>query len=151
MIKIVTKNTGQTARVARKVSSILKKGDIVLFRGELGSGKTFMIKNIAVSFKVNPKEVKSSSFIIMREYPGTIPVVHIDLYRLTPAQIPDEVFTEMSEKKGLVLIEWADKINFPGGHFRIDIKYLSLTSREISLTASSKELEMRLRKLGKEL
>jgi len=151
MIKIVTKNPGQTARAARKFSSILEKGDIVLLRGELGSGKTLMIKNIAGHFKVDPREVKSSSFIIMREYPGKIPVVHIDLYRLTPAQIPDEVFTEIFENKGLVLIEWADRISLRGGYFSIGIKYLSLTFREIDITASSRELEMRLRKVEKEL
>ncbi len=151
MIKITTKNPGQTARAAKKFSSILEKGDIVLFSGELGSGKTLMIKNIAGYFKVNPREVKSSSFIIMREYPGEIPVVHIDLYRLEPNQIPDEVFTEIFEKKGLVLIEWADRISLRGGYFSIGIKYLSLTFREIVITASSRELEMRLRKAGKEL
>ncbi|MBN2119909.1 MAG: tRNA (adenosine(37)-N6)-threonylcarbamoyltransferase complex ATPase subunit type 1 TsaE [Candidatus Omnitrophica bacterium] len=147
MKKFVTKNLGQTLVLARKFSRILSKGDVVGFQGRLGAGKTTFIKGIAESFAIKPDEVTSSSFVILKEHRGRLPLYHVDLYRLNSRQIPDEVFELISDKKGLVLIEWADKIEIKGACFKIHIELKSLTSRKITISANTAGLMKKLSKL----
>ena len=76
--------------------------------GELGSGKTTMIKGI-VKY-LTGKEATSPSFVLINEYPGEIPVFHFDLYRLRCKIDMENIGWEEYLDKGLVLIEWADRM-----------------------------------------
>lgn len=134
----------QTSEVAKRLSKILTRKDIVGFWGSLGSGKTAFIKSLAERFGVQSREVTSASFVIMKKYQGRIPLYHIDLYRLNSGQIPGEVYEYIEQKPGLVLVEWANRIEMPQEHFQVYIKLVDLNSREIILTASTKKLKRRL-------
>ena len=146
MKEFLSKSTQDTSRLAKKFSKILTKGDVVGFSGQLGAGKTTFIKAIAKNLGVKD-EVTSSSFVILRQYEGKITIFHIDLYRLSLKQIPDDVYDCMYPAKGLALIEWADKIKLPKNNFSVEIELTSLSCRRIKIKAASRSSHQRLKKL----
>ncbi len=80
----------------------------VFMRGELGSGKTALVKAIVSNLKNSDKaETGSPSFNIYNLYPTSPPVFHCDLYRCE-SNIPEELLNALEEKLNLVLLEWAE-------------------------------------------
>lgn len=77
--------------------------------GELGSGKTCFVQGLAQGLDVN-RPVTSPTFTLVNEYPGTIPLYHMDLYRIAH---PGELFAlsleEYFESRSIVAIEWAER------------------------------------------
>ena len=104
----ITKNSKETENIGKKIAALLKKGDIVAFTGELGSGKTTFIKGIVKTF--TDYTATSPSFVLINEYTGKVPVFHFDLYRLRCKIEAETIGWEEYLGKGIVLIEWADKI-----------------------------------------
>lgn len=147
MKEFYSKNLIQTLKIADRFSKVLNQQDVVAFYGTLGSGKTTFIKGIARNFGVMSRRVSSSSFVILREYKGKIPIYHVDLYRLSNRQIPDEVYECIYEKRGLVLIEWADKISIEREHYQITMDFVSLDKRKISIKTRTNSKNRLLKKL----
>ena len=118
----------ETASFAETFAKQLKPGDVVAFYGDLGSGKTFMIKHICHSLKTI-EEPTSPSFTLINEYHTSqqINIYHFDFYRLehetelTNLGIDDLLFNEY-----ICLIEWADKIHkfLPQERYDIFIKFI---------------------------
>jgi len=104
-----THSTEETIKLGEKIAKLLNKGDIVGFTGDLGSGKTTMIKGIVKH--LTGCEATSPSFVFINEYPGKIPVFHFDLYRLSCKIEMETIGWEEYLDKGIVLIEWADRID----------------------------------------
>ncbi|MCM8820937.1 MAG: tRNA (adenosine(37)-N6)-threonylcarbamoyltransferase complex ATPase subunit type 1 TsaE [Candidatus Omnitrophica bacterium] len=126
--------------MGRRIARYFKRGDIVAFTGELGSGKTTMIKGI-VKY-LTDCEATSPSFVLINEYPGEIPVFHFDLYRLRCKIEIETIGFEEYLDKGIVLIEWADKITeiLPEGTIFINLSIIN-GKREITI----KGLERRIK------
>ena len=100
----------ETHAFGERLGQALRAGDVVALCGELGSGKTTLIQGIAQGTGRNPDTVKSPTFVLMREYPGDVPIVHIDGYRLEGAPAVawlDTDFIFSPEK--ITLIEWAER------------------------------------------
>jgi tRNA threonylcarbamoyladenosine biosynthesis protein TsaE len=109
--------------LGRTLASQLTAGDVVAFYGELGAGKTTMIKGVAAGLGVIGV-VKSPSFVIVTEYAGKLPLYHVDLYRLGARGeglgADDECQLSLEEIEGIgldsyldgdgvCLIEWAER------------------------------------------
>ena len=106
----ITKSAVETRKLGMHIARRLKKGDTIGFTGELGAGKTTMIKGIVK--EITGKEATSPSFVLINEYPGKIPVFHFDLYRLRCKIDIESLGWEEYLDKGIVLIEWADRIRY---------------------------------------
>ncbi|HPZ10679.1 MAG TPA: tRNA (adenosine(37)-N6)-threonylcarbamoyltransferase complex ATPase subunit type 1 TsaE [Candidatus Eremiobacteraeota bacterium] len=122
---IITNSPEETEILGQTIAGLLKKGDVVAFTGELGAGKTFLIKAICTELVV--KEVVSSpTFTLIQEYRGRLPVYHFDLYRLKERDLFDLGYQEYFEGDGICLIEWADRAEnlLPEDHIRIHMEYL---------------------------
>jgi tRNA threonylcarbamoyladenosine biosynthesis protein TsaE len=128
-----TKNSKETIKLGEKIARYLKKGDIVGFIGELGSGKTTMIKGI-VKFFSNDK-VFSPSFVIINEYKGKIPVFHFDLYRIKNFDELVDIGWYDYLDRGIILIEWSDRIkkNLPQKTIYVIIKNTGENERIIEI------------------
>ena len=105
----------KTAELAKNFSQILKKGDVVLFHGEIGVGKTTFIKHLVNSLQINNHldltEVTSPTFNLLNEYDVKIFIIqHYDLYRLTSADEIKNIGLLEKSKELLTLIEWPEKI-----------------------------------------
>ena len=108
----ITHSAEETIAFGRTLTDLLAPPKLVLLRGDLGAGKTTLIKGIASGFQAASEEdVTSPTFTLVHEYRGPkATLYHIDLYRVdTPRQLEtlglDDLFTENS----LLLIEWGDK------------------------------------------
>ncbi|HUB53190.1 MAG TPA: tRNA (adenosine(37)-N6)-threonylcarbamoyltransferase complex ATPase subunit type 1 TsaE [Terracidiphilus sp.] len=111
-----TKSGPDTIEVGRKLVKILKPGQLLLLKGELGTGKTTLVKGIAQALDAaEPDEVTSPTFTLIHEYDGTregkpIKLFHIDVYRLEgERQLETLGLDELITPDSLVLVEWGEK------------------------------------------
>ncbi len=135
---LTSDSPGMTDEIGVNIGRQLKKDDIVCLTGELGAGKTTLIKGIASGAGV--KEcVTSPSFKLINEYKGTIPFYHFDLYRLDGiGDIQELGYREYFYSGGIAVIEWADKLKslLPEKRIEIQLTYIDETSREIKIKSS---------------
>jgi tRNA threonylcarbamoyladenosine biosynthesis protein TsaE len=103
-----TQSEGETAAVGRDVGRGLTAGTTVLLEGPLGAGKTAFVRGLAEGLGCDPGDVSSPTFTIVQEYRGRLPLRHVDLYRLTPAETDDLGLDEMLESS-VVAVEWPDR------------------------------------------
>ena len=106
----------KTAEIAKNFSKILKKGDTMLFHGEVGIGKTTFIRNLINYFQkkncLNLTQVTSPTFNLVNEYDvGIFTIQHYDLYRLTSIAETKNIGLFENQKEILTLIEWPEKID----------------------------------------
>jgi tRNA threonylcarbamoyladenosine biosynthesis protein TsaE len=106
----------RTAELAKNFSKILKKGDVVFFHGEIGTGKTtfirYLINGLQVNDHLNSTEITSPTFNLVNEYDvGVFIIQHYDLYRLTSSEDTKNIGLLENQKEILTLIEWPEKIN----------------------------------------
>ena len=109
-LKIVSKNETQTLLIGKIIASLLKKGDIVILTGELGSGKTKLTEGILSYFDLQD-EISSPTFTIVNEYIANgIPLYHFDIYRLEDSSEFSEIGGEEYFETGIWVIEWGEII-----------------------------------------
>ncbi|MEO0082953.1 MAG: tRNA (adenosine(37)-N6)-threonylcarbamoyltransferase complex ATPase subunit type 1 TsaE [candidate division WOR-3 bacterium] len=140
-MELITDSPEQTITFGEKIGGKLQPGDIVAFYGELGSGKTTMIKGICLGLGVKEQFlVKSPSFIMINEYKGKFPIYHIDLFRVkTEEELLSIGFDDYLEGNGICLIEWAEKAEryLPRNTIKIELRYLSNYERKILISGLS--------------
>ncbi len=108
----ISNSPQETIEIGRKIGSQLKGGEIIGICGQLGSGKTHLIKGIAAGAGAeDSREVNSPTFVIVNEYTGRLDIFHIDAYRLNSiSEFESLGFDDFCYPQSIVLIEWADKI-----------------------------------------
>ncbi len=128
-MEAVTTSEDQTRALAAKLGAKLRPGDVVLLFGELGAGKTTFVKGLARGLEV-PEDyyVQSPTFALINEYPGRVPLYHVDLYRLEPEETYDLGLEELVAQ-GVVAIEWPEKLPFSLGRREIKV-YLEVLAPE---------------------
>jgi len=128
-----TKNPKETIKLGERIAKYLKKGDIVAFTGDLGSGKTTLIKGIVKHF--SNEVVLSPSFVLVNEYEGDIPIFHFDLYRIDSFDEILDIGWNDYINKGIILIEWAEKIkkNLPKNTIWVKINIIGKNKRKIEI------------------
>lgn len=103
----------ETISVGRKVASSLAAGQLIVLRGNLGSGKTTLVKGIAEGFQAALQEdVTSPTFTLVHEYRGpAVTLFHIDLYRIdTDRELMTLGIDDLrSEPGSILLVEWGEK------------------------------------------
>lgn len=107
----ILKNLEETATFGRHLGSLARPGDIICLSGDLGAGKTALTQEIAKGLEVPDScYVTSPSFSILQEYPGRIPLYHMDFYRLgDETEVEDLGFEEFFYLSGLTVIEWSER------------------------------------------
>jgi tRNA threonylcarbamoyladenosine biosynthesis protein TsaE len=119
-----TRSAAETRALGRRLALHMQPGDILCLRGELGAGKTTLIQGLAEGLGI-ADPVTSPSFTLIHEHSGTLPLIHIDLYRLGGPDIADIGLEEVIDFEAVVAVEWAEKL--PAGLARdaldIDITF----------------------------
>ena len=129
----------ETTAAGREIARRLRPDSVVHLVGDLGAGKTFLVRAIASELGADPLEVASPSFAIVHEYPlpSGPPIIHIDGYRLSdrPREWMEIGIPEMLSGPGLKLIEWPKREfeQFEDSHVEITIKVLADGAREIEI------------------
>jgi tRNA threonylcarbamoyladenosine biosynthesis protein TsaE len=114
--EFTTQSGADTIEVGRKLVALLKPPQLLLLRGELGTGKTTLVKGIAQALDAaDPDEVTSPTFTLVHEYEGTqhgkpVKLFHLDVYRIEgERQLETLGLDELLTQEALVLVEWGEK------------------------------------------
>jgi tRNA threonylcarbamoyladenosine biosynthesis protein TsaE len=121
--EITTESAEETIAFGRTLVEMLAPPKLVLLRGDLGAGKTTLVKGIAAGFQAAEEEdVTSPTFTLVHEYLGpSAKLYHIDLYRIdTPRELETLGLEDLRTENSLLLIEWGEK--FPGLQRERDIE-----------------------------
>ena len=153
---IVRTHSGEgTVDVGRKLGALLHGGDVIALSGELGSGKTWFTKGMALGLGVSPHMVVTSpSFALMNEYEGEIPLFHMDVYRLDKvSDFLDTGLEEYLHGEGVVAMEWSDRWPqiLPDWCVQVHLTVLDETSREIALSGQHERAVAILEQMKQEL
>jgi tRNA threonylcarbamoyladenosine biosynthesis protein TsaE len=142
--EITTHSADETIAFGRSLTELLKPPKLVLLRGDLGAGKTTLVKGIAEGFQAAGEEdVTSPTFTLVHEYRGPqANLYHIDLYRVdTPRQLETLGLDDLIAEDSVLLIEWGEK--FP--RFRrerdveIALERVAENSRRIRLSIDTRQ------------
>ena len=114
--EFTTQSGADTVEVGRKLAHLLKPPQLLLLRGDLGTGKTTLVKGIAQALDAaEPDEVTSPTFTLVHEYDGTqdgrqVKLYHLDVYRLeSERQLETLGLDELLTPDALVVVEWGEK------------------------------------------
>jgi tRNA threonylcarbamoyladenosine biosynthesis protein TsaE len=114
--EFTTQSGADTIEVGRKLAGLLKPPQLILLHGELGTGKTTLVKGIAQALDAaDPDEVTSPTFTLVHEYEGTrdgspVKLFHLDVYRLEgERQLESLGLDDLLTQDALVMVEWGEK------------------------------------------
>ena len=112
MKTFTTRSAGETTVLGRQLAAQFKAGTLVLLRGDLGAGKTTLVKGIAEGFSAaRAEDVTSPTFTLIHEYRGPeATLYHIDLYRIdTQRELDTLALDDLMTARSILLIEWGEK------------------------------------------
>jgi tRNA threonylcarbamoyladenosine biosynthesis protein TsaE len=145
-----TRSSSETIEAGRQIAELLVPPKFLILRGELGAGKTTLVKGIAAALDAaEPDEVLSPTFTLIHEYDGKLKVngnerdvalYHLDLYRIEgERQLESLGLDELATENAIVLVEWGEKfssvVKRSGGEILIehaggDVRTITLTLRD---------------------
>ena len=137
--EFLTHSPEETIAVGRGFVSRLQPPKLVVVTGDLGAGKTTIIKGIAEGFKVESQEnVTSPTFTLIHEYAaGSVDLFHFDPYRLAgTGDIADLGFEDYLERGGIIVVEWGERLGelTPAERLDVHIEVGEAETRSITLT-----------------
>lgn len=133
---VITEGPEETIRLGEELAGRLAEGDVVALVGGLGSGKTTLVKGIALGLFVR-QAVTSPSFLLARTYQGRVPLHHLDAYRVRHVDEFREAGLEefLPPEEGITVVEWADRVAelIPPGSLWIHFAYLEGERRKLTI------------------
>ena len=152
--RIVSNDPQETIKTAARFARHLKKGDIVLLKGELGAGKTTFTKGLAKGLGIEINDVNSPTFILMNYYEGRLPVYHFDFYRLTQdKELKTVEIDEYFYGHGVTVIEWPERLGelAPKEFLQVTLEHQGEHQRGIMFTAAGQDYLKRLKEIVKKI
>lgn len=146
VLDFISHSASQTVRIGQRLGAQMQPGDITLLMGEVGVGKTHLVKGIAQGL-TSTDMVTSPSFVLVNEYRGywspaedatqhEVPIYHIDLYRIdNPSELMTIGIEEIMDETGICLVEWAERAAhwMPGEHLAVSMQHLDETKRVLRM------------------
>lgn len=115
---LISKNESELIQIAQRFAKKIKKGNVIILKGDLGSGKTTFVKGIAKELRID-EVITSPTYSIIKEYDNLL--CHIDAYRINKEEIGLEYYID---KKYIICIEWSDNIEDEYDYdYKIEINY----------------------------
>lgn len=133
MRRWVTRTEAETMELGRALALELAPDGVLLLSGELGSGKTVLARGIGQWLGIDPREVQSPTFNLIREHEGKQGrLIHADLYRLDPGEVGSLGLEELLAGPGVKVVEWAERLPFAlPGALALRLARLGEEQREI--------------------
>jgi tRNA threonylcarbamoyladenosine biosynthesis protein TsaE len=128
-----TADEAETRRLGAALAARLTPDGVLLLSGPLGAGKTVLAQGVAAGLGIDPAEVQSPTYTLVREHAGARGrLVHVDLYRLEPAEVLDLGAEELLAGSGVKVVEWAERLPFavPGALW-LEIEPVAGGGREV--------------------
>ncbi|MCC6369257.1 MAG: tRNA (adenosine(37)-N6)-threonylcarbamoyltransferase complex ATPase subunit type 1 TsaE [Bryobacterales bacterium] len=128
--------------LGERLAALLPPRALVFLQGDLGAGKTTLVKGIAKGLgAAMPEEVSSPTFTLIHEYGDPVRMYHIDLYRLdSPRQLATLGLDEIFEREAVVVVEWPEKFArwLPREH--LTVKISAADTRTITVESTHESL-----------
>jgi len=153
---IITIDTlADTERLGRRIGGIVAAGDVICLNGNLGAGKTTLTQAIARGMHV-PIDcyVTSPSYAVLQEYQGSIPLYHMDFYRLNDSEdIIDLGFEEYFYLDGVTVIEWSERAEdiLPADRLMATITLNPDETRSVSFFTENEAMARRFERMLSEI
>lgn len=136
MLDFITHSAAQTVRIGQRLGEYLQRGDVILLQGDLGVGKTQLVKGIVLGLGSDDL-VTSPSFVLLNEYRAgpqwpRMRIYHADLYRIEDAAELSAIGIEEAwNASDICLIEWAERADtwLPADRLLIEMRHLDETKR----------------------
>lgn len=123
--RIRSRDERETERIGERLATELRPGDLVLLEGDLGTGKTVLVRGLARGLGLDPDAIVSPSFVLaIWHRGGRFPLLHVDLYRLPEGAGIEELGIDDALAAGaIVAVEWGERIppSFTEGAHRVRI------------------------------
>jgi tRNA threonylcarbamoyladenosine biosynthesis protein TsaE len=144
-IKLTSLSAEETISLGARFAKLLKPGDIVCLFGDLGAGKTTLVKGLARGMKISPKKVHSPTFVLMNIYQGRIPLYHFDLYRILSPELLGMGYEEFFYGDGIAVIEWSEKLGgfMPREYWKVKLEHVQEGVRKVTISAHGERYKNR--------
>ncbi len=112
-IEIRSDSAERTMLLGERIGRLIRAGDVVLLHGDLGAGKTCLVRGVARGMGIDPGAVNSPTFVVVNEYDapaGRPHLVHMDAYRLGGPEELDDLGLDESLRGGALVVEWAERV-----------------------------------------
>ena len=137
--QITTRTADETQKLGQTIGKWIERPLVIGLTGDLGSGKTAFVQGLAEGLEVPGQYyITSPTFTLINEYPGRLPLFHIDLYRLDDnSDLQDIGLDELLYDQAVFAIEWAEKMsdNLPARHLAMRFEITDDDYRKIRLIA----------------
>lgn len=146
----------QTLRVGVRLGNLLQTGDVVCLQGDLGSGKTTLVRGIAQGWG-SADQVSSPTYVIVNQYhhPNGTTLYHSDAYRLSPDKPLDNAILEIDTalEHGVLVMEWAERMqnSLPKENLWVEMSWINDQQRHLIFSPNGKRYQQLLKKLQKSL
>ncbi len=132
------RSVAQTEAIARQLAAGLVGGECIALYGDLGAGKTQFVRGLVRGLEGNGRSVASPTFVLLNVYDtGRLTVYHLDAYRVHGADDFQAIgFLELLEQGGVVVVEWAERVQdlLPKNRINVRIETRSPRTRSIEIT-----------------
>jgi len=146
-LDFISHSPAQTRRIAARLATLLRAGDVVCLEGKLGTGKTCFVQGMGQGLNVKVP-VRSPSFTLINEYPTAPPLpplYHLDLYRIESAEAALAIgIEEYLYGEGICAIEWAERVRkiIPPACLWITLRHLNETKRNLVMQPHGERYEI---------
>ncbi len=123
-LELLTSDEEETRAIGAALGRVLRRGDVLLLSGDLGTGKTCLTQGIGRGLECTGP-VTSPSFVLMNEYPGREILFHADLYRIEDIEELDDLGLWDYAERGVLVVEWPERgaALLPGDGLMIEMRY----------------------------
>ncbi|MCZ6507761.1 MAG: tRNA (adenosine(37)-N6)-threonylcarbamoyltransferase complex ATPase subunit type 1 TsaE [Acidobacteria bacterium] len=137
-----TRSEDETMAVGYEVAARLRPDGVLLLSGDLGAGKTVLVRGVADALGIDPAEIQSPTFTLMRSYQGrSESLLHVDLYRLESEEVSALGLEEALHGPGVKVVEWAERLPFAvAGAVELILRRGHEGEREIEERANQEEV-----------
>ena len=141
--EFLSNSPAATTALGRRIGERLDPGDVIALTGELGCGKTLLTRGICAGLGVPLRQVNSPTFVLVNEYPGRLPVFHLDMYQIgAEADAVELGITDYLARAedGVMIVEWSEKIIplLPDDLLYISFEVLGARKRRIAFSTTGK-------------
>ena len=134
----ISNSVKETEAIAAEVAQSLKGGECIALDGELGAGKTQFVRGLVAALGGDPHSVSSPTYVLLNIYDrGRLKVFHLDAYRVGGSDDFEAIgFAELLEQRGVVVVEWAERVKdlLPKSLIRIKIEAVGENQRRIEIS-----------------
>jgi len=153
-IQFTCRSEQDTDRLGAALMKLVPDRTVIALNGTLGAGKTRLVKGMAAALGLNPQDVISPTFVLMRQYESGRTLIHLDVYRIRDDDEflelgPDEFFNAAA----ITLIEWADRVVdcLPRDRLEIHVEVTGEQDREFAIHSPTATYDPLLSQLEAEL